>query len=390
MRRFFDYIGINLRCIRLLELLIAMYPILMGYQYGGVPCALLFIVVMDILAYVRKTSMVLPSKYMTLLSIFVVAHEVVLCSTMQSIPSFHVNNIISLIIIFSSIFIIVPAIEFERLKGCVNIVAIICMIGMLYHFVVLQTGHYISPIKVPFMPDLQTSARLYSEVYRPCSFFWEPQSYCTFMSIPLFYSLIYKKYLWTVMIVLSMFLSTSTTGIAISFLSILTYVLTQKASNINKIMIIITGVTLLYFLMTSDMFSASVDKMESTSYEHSSRLYNGPTFVANMNKEDLLLGINFASTYDYYVAGNVKAYLFEKHDTIFIPSFWNVLVKFGIVGAFLFLAIYVESFYRCRKLCVYVIPLIVALFTNPDYLGGLFAFEFIIIYSFINHENKSI
>ena len=41
-------------------------------------------------------------------------------------------------------------------------------------------------------------------------------------------------------------------------------------------------------------------------------------------------------------------------------------------------------------LLVYVFPLIVALFTNPDFLGGLFAFEFIVIYSFITFDNQKI
>ena len=192
MRKICD--NLDIRRFGLLEVLIALYPILMGYQYGSIPCTLLFLLVMDLLALFRKTNFSLPSKYMKYLAVFVIMHEVILCATMKSLPSYHVNSIVSLLVIIPSIFVIVPVVNFEKLKGAINLIAVICMMGMFYHFIILQTGYYVSPIKVPFMPDMQSGTRLYSEVFRPCSFFWEPQSYCTFMSVPLFYSLIDKKY----------------------------------------------------------------------------------------------------------------------------------------------------------------------------------------------------
>lgn len=388
MFKLLDYLC--LRKLGALELLVALYPILMGYQYGSIPCTLFFLLLMDLIALVRKTNFSIPSGYMKYLAVFVIVHEVILCATMKILPSYHINSIVSLVVIIPSIFIIVPVLSFEKLKGSINLIAVICMVGMVYHFVILQTGHYISPIKVPFMPDMQSETRLYSEVFRPCSFFWEPQSYCTFMSVPLFYSLIDKKYIWTALIVLSMFLSTSTTGIAISILSLAIFVLTQNISNSQRFVIIVLGIALVYLLFTADFLSAGVGKMESTSYESSSRLYNGPTLISNMRLEDVVFGINYSNVYDYYMDGNVHVLLMEKYGSIFMPSFWNALAKFGVIGLFLYVGVYVESIKRCRILYVYVLPLIVALFTNPDFLGGLFAFEFIVIYNYIISENQKI
>ncbi|MCI7163637.1 hypothetical protein [Butyricimonas virosa] len=388
MRKICD--NLDIRRFGLLEVLIALYPILMGYQYGSIPCTLLFLLVMDLLALFRKTNFSLPSKYMKYLAVFVIMHEVILCATMKSLPSYHVNSIVSLLVIIPSIFVIVPVVNFEKLKGAINLIAVICMMGMFYHFIILQTGYYVSPIKVPFMPDMQSGTRLYSEVFRPCSFFWEPQSYCTFMSVPLFYSLIDKKYFWTVLIILSMFLSTSTTGIAISILSLAIFVLTQKVTKSQRVIFFALGISLVYVLFTADFLSAGVEKMASISYEASSRLYNGPTLIANMHMEDFVFGINYSNVYDYYRDGNIQAVLMEKYDSIFMPSFWNVLAKFGVIGLLLYLGVYVESIRRSRMLLVYVLPLIIALFTNPDFLGGLFAFEFIVIYSFIVFENQKI
>lgn len=388
MRKILDYL--NIRRFGLLEVLIALYPILMGYQYSNIPCTLLFLLIMDLLALFRKTNLFLPSKCMKYLTIFVVVHEIILCATMNYLPSYHINSIISLLVIVPSIFVIVPVVNFEKLKGSINFIAVICMMGMIYHFVILQTGHYVSPIKIPFMPNMQSETRLYGEVFRPCSFFWEPQSYCSFMSAPLFYSLIDKKYFWTVLIILSMFLSTSTTGIAISILSLAVFVLTQNITKSQRVIFLFLGIGLVYILFTADFLSVGVEKMESISYEASSRLYNGPTLIANMCMEDLLFGINYSNVYDYYMDGNVQAVLIEKYGSIFMPSFWNALAKFGVIGLLLYVGVYVESIRRSKMLLVYVLPLIVALFTNPDFLGGLFAFEFIVIYSFIIFENQKV
>lgn len=388
MRKIFNYLEI--RRLGLLELLVASYPILMGYQYGSIPCTLLFLLIMDVIALSKRTSFTLPSKYMKILAIFVIMHEIILCITMDNVPSYHINSIISLIVLFPSLFIIAPAVNFEKLKGAINLIALICMIGIVYHFIILQTGQYISPIKVPFMPDMQSDARLYNEVFRPCSFFWEPQSYCTFMSVPLFYSLIDKKYIWTALIILSMFLSTSTTGIAVSIVSLVIFVFTQNITKSQRLIVLVLGLGLVYILFSSDYFSAGVEKMEFTSYETSSRLYNGPTLIFNMPLYDLFLGINYSNVYDYYSDGNVNVLLMEKYNSIFMPSFWNALAKFGIIGLLLYVGVYFESIKRCGKLMVYVIPLIVALFTNPDFLGGLFVFEFIVIYSYILFKKRKI
>lgn len=388
MRKIFNYLEI--RELGLLELLVASYPILMGYQYGSIPCALLFLLIMDVIALSKRTSFTLPSKCMKILAMFVIMHEIILCITMDSVPSYHVNSIISLIVLFPSLFLIAPAVNYEKLKGAINLIAVICMIGIVYHFIILQTGQYISPIKVPFMPDMQSDARLYNEVFRPCSFFWEPQSYCTFMSVPLFYSLIGKKNVWTALIILSMFLSTSTTGIVVSIVSIVIFVFTQNISKSQRLIVLILGMGLVYILFSSDYFSAGVQKMEFTSYETSSRLYNGPTLIFNMPLNDLLLGINYSNVYDYYSDGNVHVLLMEKYNSIFMPSFWNALAKFGIIGLLLYVGVYLESIKKCRRLMVYVLPLIVALFTNPDFLGGLFVFEFIVIYSYILFNKRKI
>lgn len=373
--------------IGILEMLVALYPILMGYKYGMLRCDILCLLLMDVIAINKKRD-VIQLNGLKYLSIFIVLHEIVLCVTMSSTPSYHINSILSYCVNFISLFIIIPAIDFSKLRSSIVIVAIISILGIIYHFLLLQLGHDISPIKIPFMPEMDTDTRLYDELDRPCSFFWEPQSFCNFLLVPLFYSLNEKKYAWTTIVVFAMFLSTSTTGIALSLLSIGIFASTQKLTRFQRFSIVIMGCVMVYILLNADIFSAGVDKIEGTDYEKTSRLYNGPTLIANMPLVDLITGINSPNVTDYYMSGNVKAFLIVKHDNVYVSTFWLILAKYGVFGLLLYLNLFFDSVRRNKRLLVYIAPLFVALFTNPDAVGASFVFEFLIIYSFCKSKNN--
>lgn len=112
---------------------------------------------------------------------------------MPSIPSYFPNSFIADVIYLVSIIIIVPHLDFEKLKNAIYIVSIVCIIGMFYHVILIMSGQSIQPIKLPFMPDMSSQTRLYSFLDRPTSFFWEPQSYASFMLVPLFFTLYEKR-----------------------------------------------------------------------------------------------------------------------------------------------------------------------------------------------------
>ena len=102
------------------------------------------------------------------------------------------------------------------------------MVGLLYQWGLIAAGGEVRPIQLPFL-DMGES-RLETFSVRPSSFFMEPAAYVAFMYLPLAFSLIERKFIWTAAIILSEFLTTSTTGLLTSFIVLIVYVFTQKVN----------------------------------------------------------------------------------------------------------------------------------------------------------------
>lgn len=391
MKKVLNYIGIGQ--IGLLEFVLAMYPIVGGYQYGHIPFSLLMLIILDVIVLIKtqgKPKMRQPNKAVKYLILYVMVHETVLFFTLPSVPSYFINSYIGQIIIFASILIIGPNLNFNKFLSSISIVAIICMLGLLYQLPITLSGGVTTPLSLPFMPALDAEARAYEELTRPSSFFWEPQSYCSYMFVLLFFALKEKKMVWAAIITISMFLTGSTTGIVISvFMFAYTAFFTGGQKVSNRIIILIVAVGLVYVLLNSSFFDAGVSKMESTSYERNSRLYNGISLVLRMPVSDLIVGGNAATVADYYFSGAAgSGFLIEKNDTVYVSTFWTIIVKFGIIGLFIYLWTYIKPILQAKELAIYVMALVIMLFTNPDDISGMYAYEMLVINCYLIHRKN--
>lgn len=368
-----------------IELLFAFYPILSGYAYGIVRLDLLILVVMDFIAFYRSKRL-LDFKPLFYLFIYVLLHEFVLFFFLKGMPVYHLNSLLSTTIFLSSIFIIVPAINYKKLSRCLFLVGILSMVGILYHFMMIRNGGEIHPIKLPFLPDLSEDSRLFSFGNRPTSFYWEPAAFVTYMMVPLFLSLNERRYVWTLIITLSIFLSTSSTGILLSVMMVGVYVFTQKIRMLYRVLLSVAGVALVLFLLQSELFESGIQKIENTDVEKTTRLINGPRLVFNMPSEHLITGMVSANVNDYYQDGYVSTYLQPtRSGTIFVSTFWSVLAKFGLVGLLLYLNVYVK-FIKNRRLLPYVTILLIALFSQGFVLSAIFVFQMIFMLSFLKMD----
>lgn len=380
-----------LKHIGILEFFLALYPILSGYAYGFFRLDLFVLILMIIIAF-NKTNRVFVFKPLIYLAAYVVLHELILFFFLKDMPVYHLNNLLSIIIFFSSIFFIVPAINFNKLVVSLVIVGIISTIGILYHFIILKNGGEVHPIKLPFLPDLMNDSRLYELGNRPSSFYWEPAAFVTFMMVPLFLSLYMRKFVYTIIIILAMFLSTSSTGIILSILMVCVYVLTQKIKAGYRILLIISSLALVFILIESELFESGVSKIENTDIENTSRLINGPTLVSGMPFEHWITGMISSNVNDYYYQTNYLNIILipTKEGTIFVSTFWLVLAKFGILGLLLYLNFYIKIIKINRLLLPYVMVLIIALFSQGFMFSSIFAFQVIFILSFIRYcESKA-
>ena len=374
---------LQLNNIGFLEIMVALYPILLGYAYGPINGNLLFILLIVFLSIERRKKKI-NFIWLKILILYIAIHEIMLMFIIP-VQSYFINNTFSIIVISLCIMPIARTINFNKFIGAWNLISIISIIGLLYQVMIVMAGGSVSPIKLPFMPDMSSDSRLYEEVVRPTSFFWEPAALVTFLMITLYISLIQKKYIWSIIIMTSMFLSTSSTGILMSFVMLIVYVLTQKNSLKTRICVIFAGVGLLGVLLTSSFFSAGRDKINSTNPENNARLINGVLLFEGLSKSDIILGIDAANVDDYYKKHGNGFYLGK--DRAFIPSFWLMLAKYGVPGLFLFIGLYISLLKKDKSLLPYVCVILVSTFFQGVSFGnGIFAYQLIFIYSYINRN----
>lgn len=375
--------------IGILELAIALYPIIAGYGYGSFKLAFGFLLIVDIFLINRKRQHKYSFGKIYQYMAFIVVHCAIWLLVMPSIPSYFINSFIADIIYLISIVIIVPQVDFDKLKNAIYIVTIICAVGMLYHVFMIKSGHSIQPIKLPFMPDMSSKARLYSFLDRPTSFFWEPQSYASFMLVPLFFLLREKRLICAFAIAATMILSTSTTGIIMALFMIGFYMVTQKQKMQYRILGIIAVIGLVYFLLYSSFTAAGLEKLQNTDVEENNRTINGLLIAKDMSFFDWLFGVPYANLQDAYEAGYITNNLIIYADgEVFVSAFWISLCCQGIIGLLFFLSIYLDILKKDKTVLPYLICIIIGLFSNPDILGAAYVFQLIIMYTFIINNTQ--
>lgn len=380
------FTNFSIKNLGVLELLFAFYLILSGYSFGPISLSWGLLIVMDIIALKRKKGLLKCSPLLILIS-FVVIHTIILVFFMPSVPSYYWNIRISLLLYLISIFIIVPAINYDRMISALDIVAIISSLGILYHFLILKAGGTINPIKVPFLPLPNNDSRLFEDMDRPCSFYWEPAAYISYMLVPLYIALYKRRYYMVFIFIFFIFLSTSSTGIILSVLMSLTFVLSQKTKKQSKILLLILTIVLVWAFLSFSWFNQGLEKIQTTDLESTARIMNGPTLINSMPLSHLLLGMNSANINDYYNINPVMkdAYLIvNSKDGIFLSTFWRVWSTFGVAGLCIYLSLYIYVIRKNRLLFPYILVLLIALFVQGHMFSSIFVYQFIFILSFLN------
>ena len=381
MKRLIEYFHLNK--LGGLELFFAFFPILSQYNFGLVYFAIIALLIMDYVAISRgyKPLRFKPIAYF--LAFFVI-HEIPVVLGFGGNIFGAAQNLLSL----ASVLFIVPALRWEKLVGSVYLVGIISMVGLLYHFLLLVSGNMgdIHPLTLPFLPEFSEESRAMEIIQRPTSFYWEPSSYITFMLVPMFFSMLERKYVLTFVIVFFNLLSGSTNGIALSFAMLGFYILTQDTKLLSKTLVVVAGIGMAYFLMTSELFDVGVEKMENTEASSNQRLHNGPALIQAMPIEHLITGFPAGDVTDYYNRNaNIKQSSIMPLGTgnVFVSDFWRIFAKFGIVGLVLYLNIYLWFIRKVKYLRPYVLTLCVAMISQSVFLGSTSAFQLTVILTYV-------
>ena len=375
--------SLDLKHLGLLEILFAMFPILAPYAIGPIPYSVAGVLLMDILAYNRSRK-IQRGQYKTFryFLYFYIIHEIwLVCVLSGNAPSF-INSTISNLINIISIPLICSSLNTQKLRGALNLVAIISIIGMVYHVTLTLTGSIVHTIPMPFLSPHESADVAFRDMDRPCSFYSEPQAYVTYMLVPLIWSLIDKNYVWAGIITFTLLLSTSTTGLVLAFLVLAIYAISQGVNKKIYVLFIFAMIGLAYAYTHLSIFESGLDKAENYDLENSTRMAQGPKIVLNMDPMYMVFGIPYANAYEYYKAGKIGNDLVVLYgNNIYMATTWLLILRFGFIGLFMYANIYIDVIRKYRHAIPYAVVLLATMFSNPDFLGAAFTFTGIALMS---------
>lgn len=376
--RFVDYMG--LKNVGLLEMMVALLPMLGGFDLAFIPMSIVLCVLAIIITIIKghpfKGANFYPLLYFIIYWVF---HE--FCMVFFDDVNF--NGLIARILFFVFILAVYPSLDLNKFKGSLNWVVIISIIGLLYQWGIIVSGGGVHPLEIPGLT--MSAHRLETETFRPSSFYMEPAAFVAFMICPLFFSLIEKKYLLSIAIILSIFLSTSTTGLIVSFIMLGTsFMVGQRIRITNLLTILLIGFSLLYVVTSFDAFSLTIDKFNKTDVESEVRLAQGPYIVSTMQFGEYIFGVPYATPYSYCMSRGVQNVDYLG-DSVFMPTFWMLILKNGIIGLLLYLNIYWRIYKKNRQTIPLVAALIAVMFSSGYYIGTSFGFSLIVLLVFIKN-----
>lgn len=385
----------HLRDVGFIEMIIAMMPILGSYNIGKVYFHLLVPILLTVIAITRKVASksTYNYKYLKWFSAFLILHDIVLMFILPSIPSYYVNLLLSFIIIAVAIYNVPNVVDYRKLIGSISLVAVICVIGMFYQAVWARIEGTVQPIPIPILVDfVDKTSRIFKYNDRLVSFFLEPQAYVSYIIVPLFFALQEKKLVWAAVMVISILLSGSTTGIVMIVVILFTYGFTQKNSIWIRLLVMALLVGAAYFLQNSIYAESGLDKLNSTKYNENIRLVNGVFIALSMDFSDFLFGISYANPTDYYMHSGkmLTGVIPDGEGFVFVPAFWYCFIRCGIVGLLLYLRFFFNFIKDNKKIFPLWICLVVSLFSNPDFFGMGFLFQMIVIIVYNSHCIKDI
>lgn len=367
------YLG--LKRLGFLELLFAFTPILWSYSLFELPLSLvIWLMMLVIVVYKGYKIRIDTYKPLLVFSIYWLIHSFIIVFIDDIM---NLNNIIAQVVYFVAIFSLFPILDYEKLKDSLNFVSIIAIMGLLYQWMEIYISGGTHPIEIPGLDMSLERMEKYS--LRPSSFFMEPAAYVNFMLAPLALALMDRKIIWAIVLILSIFFTSSTTGLIISFIMLGVWGLMQ---NKKKLLIPVTLIFLglFYSLTHFSIFETGLEKIQSTNIETNVRLTQGQYIVGTMELSEYVIGVPYGSPYRYCKSGRAPMVVYYG-ENVFMPTFWQILLLYGIIGLVLYLFIYYDIYKRCKQLLPLLVCLVATMFSGGVNISS--GFVFILIFMLV-------
>lgn len=375
---------LHLRDVGVLELLFAFTPILVRYALPGLPFSFLMPLLMIFYSVLKAGRLeIAKCEPIMLFLAFFLIHQVAWVFVMDKVPEYFLNSCLSNFVYIFTILVLGKALCYRKMVGSINWVAILSVLGMFYHFSIALRGGEFTPLNLPFLGGLDTGDWLHRDAAtRPMSFFSEPAVYVSFILMPLFIAMIENNYLWAGVLILSIFMSSSTTGLVLAFLIVAFFVFTQKMKSKYRILVIALMGVMAFVITQTSFFEQGTEKLVNTDVEATTRTAQGPLVVSSMKPKDFVLGVPYADAYDYCIHNSIGGSVVYYGNAVYMATFWLVILTFGIIGLFFYLNIYWHFIKNNRLLIPFILCLVATFFSSAVYIGSSFCIQFCFILAF--------
>ena len=364
---------LNLKEVGLLELTFALTPMLSGFSLGKIPLSALMWLILIMITVNRKGGGKMRNfKPLTIFVVYWLLHTLAI----MLVDEYNINAFIVQFIYFAAVYLLYPILDSQKLRGSLNWVALISIAGLLYQWTIIITGRGVHPLEIPGLS--MSEGRLEQLILRPSSFFMEPAAYVSFMMCPLALSMMDRKWSWSATLILSIFLTTSTTGLVLSFLLMGMTLFGNRLRKGTMVAVVVLAGAMFYSLTHFDAFNAGVEKFENTNTETNVRLSQGIYVVSTMEPAEFIFGAPYSSTYSYCKSGRAPNVVYYG-ESVFMPTFWLMILCYGIAGLLLYLNIYWKIYKTSKKTMPYIVCLIAVMFSSGYCIEGLYIFTLIFL-----------
>lgn len=367
--------------------------ILGQYKLFGISLGLLMLS-FSILYVVIKQRKILFYKPIFVFFIFMACHDLL----KNFFTQVNVFLWIERIVFFVFLCCVIGNVDSEKLFRAWKNIGIIAMIGLYIQAVqVYIFGQSVGMIRL--IPIGTSTAKNFTEEYmRPHSIFLEPASYATWMLPLLCMLIVRKRYVFAIVVTLSILLSSSSIGIMMtSFIWLYSVVKDLKYYNTRRTSLILITVLFVGVIAFTQMsvFSTSLEKLTSISSDNTSnyvRTSLGFDLYKDASVGSKIMGIPYQTVEAYLKQGEIslKDYglSYDLSYLGFVNGLSSCMLYYGLIGLILFLYMYYLMFYNIDfKYKEYVLVCFMSLFAQSVFWNTVFVTQMAFILAFIDKEN---
>ena len=380
----------NKNRLPILEWSIPLTYILAQYYFPGttLPFGMVITFVILLLYFLMHTqNRFYLNKSFAFLFCFMVVHDCLrVIYSPLAIGQMIVYSLITILIFMST-----GNIDEDKLYRAWSVLGGFAIFGIAYQ--ALQVYIFRSPVSMinlfPFLGTATEKATALS--FRPCSFFLEPASYCSWITPLLYMALKRKSTVFAIIVSVSLLLSTSAIGMLMLFVC-WGYTLVFQSGGMNKGIKVIGGafiiITFIYAILNLGVFSSSLGRLyqlqEELMYGGGSsyrRLIAGYKIYGELPILSKLFGIPYQTIQQLLLSGTIdyRQYYISttSMDFGYVNTISRCLIMYGAFGfmifAYFILMLWKDANRENREL---LILLIISMFTQSTYFNSIFLLQF--------------